>query len=80
VTKKKNNWRRRKNKTSQSLGETVNMINPLRSEYDYFLAPPFLAKKDDPGVLMTECAIGQRIFHKTFYDIGSGVNIMSRVT
>ena len=27
-----------------------------------------------------ECTIGQRIFHKTFYDIGSGVNIMSKVT
>jgi hypothetical protein len=29
---------------------------------------------------MIECTIGQRIFHNTFYDIGSGVNIMSKVT
>ena len=29
---------------------------------------------------MIECTIGQRIFHKTFYDIRSGVNIMSKVT
>ena len=29
---------------------------------------------------MIECTIGKRIFHKTFYDIGSGVNIMSKVT
>jgi hypothetical protein len=29
---------------------------------------------------MIECAIGQKIFHKTFYDIGSGVNLMSKVT
>jgi hypothetical protein len=56
------------------------MINTLRSEYDHLLASPFLAKKDDPGVPMIECTIGQRIFHKTFCDIGSGVNIMSKVT
>ena len=56
------------------------MINTLRSEYGHLLASPFLAKKDDPGVPMIECTIGQRIFHKTFCDIGSGVNIMSKVT
>ena len=55
------------------------MINTLRSEYDHLLASPFLAKKDDLGVPTIECTIGQRIFHKTFYDIGSGVNIMSKV-
>ena len=80
VTKKKNNRRRRKNKARQPLEETVNMINTLRSEYDHLLASPFLAKKDDLGVPMIECTIGQRIFHKTFCDIGSGVNIMSKVT
>ena len=56
------------------------MINTLRSEYDQLLASPFLAKKDDLGVPMIECTIDQRIFHKTFHDIGSGVNIMSKVT
>ena len=56
------------------------MINTLRSEYDHLLASPFLAKKDDPDVPMIECTIGQRIFHNTFYDIGSGVNITSKVT
>jgi hypothetical protein len=60
--------------------ETVNMINTIRSEYDHLLAPPFLAKKVDPGVPMIECTIRQRIFHNTFCDIGSGVNIMSKVT
>ena len=55
------------------------MINTLRSKYDHLLASPFLAKKDDPGVPMIECTIGQRIF-KTFRNIGSGVNIMSKVT
>ena len=58
----------------------VNMINTLRSEYDHLLTSPFLAKKDDPGVPTIECTIRQRIFHKTFCDIGSGVNIMSKVT
>ena len=55
------------------------MINPLRSEYDHLLASPFLAKKDDPCVLMIKCTIGQGIFHKTLCDIGLGVNIMSKV-
>jgi hypothetical protein len=79
VTKKKNNWRR-KNKTSQPHEEIVNMINTLRSEYNHLIASPFLAKKDDPSVPTIEYNIGQRIFHKTFCDIGSGVNIMSKVT
>ena len=55
------------------------MINKLRSEYDYLLASPFLTKKGDPGIPTIECTIGQRIFHNTFCDIGSGVNIMSKV-
>ena len=55
------------------------MINTLRSEYDHLLVLSFLAKKDDLGIPMIECTIGQRIFHKTFCDIGSGVNIMSKV-
>jgi hypothetical protein len=80
VTKKKNNRRRRKNKASQSPEETVNIINTFRSEYDHLLAPPFLAKKDDPGIPTIKCIIGQRIFHMTFCDIGSCVNIMSKVT
>jgi hypothetical protein len=29
---------------------------------------------------MIECTIGQKIFHKTFCDVGSGINIMSKVT
>jgi hypothetical protein len=80
VVTKKNNQRRRKNKARQSPEETDNMINMIRSDYNHLLAPPFLAKKDDPGVPTIECTIRQRIFHKTFYDIGSGVNIMSKVT
>ena len=80
MTKTKNNRRRRKNKTSQPQEETVNMINTFWSEYDHLLASPFLAKKDDPGVSTIECTNGKRIFHKTVCDIGSGVNIMSKVT
>ena len=79
VTKKKDN-RRRKNKVRQPQEESVNMINTLRSEYDHLLASPFLAKKYDPGVPTIECTIGQRIFHKTFCDIGLGVNKISKAT
>jgi hypothetical protein len=58
VTKKKKNRRRRKNKTNQSPEETINIFNTIQSEYDHLLAPPFLAKKDDPGIPMIECTIG----------------------
>ena len=80
VSKKKNNQRRRKNKARQPQEESVNMINTLRSEYDHLLTSPFLAKKNDPGVPTIECTIGQRIFHKTFFGIRLGVNIISKVT
>jgi hypothetical protein len=56
------------------------MINTLRSEYDHLLASPFLTKKEDLGIPTIVCTIGQRIFHNTFCNIGSGVNIMSKVT
>ena len=56
------------------------MINTLRSEYNHLLTSPFLAKKDDLGVPTIEYTIGKRIFHKTFCDIGLGVNIISKVT
>jgi hypothetical protein len=55
------------------------MINIIQSEYEGLLTPPFLTKKDDPRVPIIECLINQNVFHKTFYDIGSGVNIMSKV-
>jgi hypothetical protein len=58
VTKKKKNRRRRKNKTSQSPEEIIDMINTIWSEYDHLHAPPFLEKKDDPGIPMIECTIG----------------------
>jgi hypothetical protein len=80
VTKKKKNKRRRMNKTSQSPKDTINIINTIRSEYDKLLAPPFLAKKDDLGVLIIKCTIGKKIFHNTFCNVGSDVNIMSKVT
>jgi hypothetical protein len=77
--KKKNPRSWRKNKASQAQEETIKMINTIQSEYEGLLTP-FLAKKDDPRVPTIECLINQKVFHKTFYDIGSGVNIMSKVT
>jgi hypothetical protein len=56
------------------------MINTIQSEYEGLLTPPFLAKKDDLRVPIIECLIIQKVFHKTFCDIGSSVNIMSKVT
>jgi hypothetical protein len=81
IKKKKKNPRSwTENKASQAQEETVKMINTIQSEYEGLLTPPFLAKKDDPGVPTIECLINQKVFHKTFCDSGSGVNIMSKVT
>jgi hypothetical protein len=71
---------RRRNKTKQSLVESVKMINIVHMEYDPLLVSSYLLKQDDPGVPTIECTINQRIFHKTFYDTGSGVTIMAKVT
>jgi hypothetical protein len=78
--KKKNNRNRRRNKFSQVPEETIKMINAINVESDHLLTPPFLVKKDDPGVQTIECTINQKIFRNTFCDIGSGANIMSKVT
>jgi hypothetical protein len=56
------------------------MINTIQSKYEGLLTPLFLAKKDDPVVPTIECLINQKVFYKTFCDIRSGVNIMSKVT
>jgi hypothetical protein len=78
--KKKNNRNRRRNKLSQVPEETIKLINAVNAESDHLLAPSFLVKKDDPRVPTIECTINQKIFHNTFCDIGSGANIMSKVT
>jgi hypothetical protein len=78
--KKKNNRNWRRNKLNQVPEETIKMINAVNAESDHLLAPPFLVKKDDPGVPTIECIINQKIFHNTFCDIGSGANIMSKIT
>jgi hypothetical protein len=78
--KKKNNKNQRRNKLRQVPEQTIKMINAVNAESDHLLAPPFLVKKDDPRVPTIECTINQKIFHNTFYDIGSGANKMSKVT
>jgi hypothetical protein len=78
--KKKNNRNWRRNKLNQVPEETIKMINAVNAESNHLLAPPFLDKKDDPGVPTIECKINHKIFRNTFCDIGSGANIMSKVT
>jgi hypothetical protein len=78
--KKKNNRNQRRNKLRQVSEETIKMINAVNAKSDDLLSPSFLVKKDDPGVPTIECTINQKIFRNTFCDIGSGANIMSKVT
>jgi hypothetical protein len=77
VPKKKNSRNYRKTKLSKIPKETVKMINTIRIEYDHLLTLPFLVK--NPSVPTIDCTINQKIFHKTFCDMRSGVNIMSKV-
>jgi hypothetical protein len=77
-TKKKTT--QRKSKARQSHTEAVRMINSVCAKYDHLLASPHLPKLDDPGVPTIDCTINQKIFYKTFYDTGSSVNIMAKVT
>jgi hypothetical protein len=56
------------------------MINAVHREHDHQLKPPYLIKKDDPGVLTIECTINRSSFHKVVCDTGSSVNIMAKVT
>ena len=48
--------------------------------YGYLLNSPFITKKGDPGHPMIECSIGPQVFHNAFCDLGSGVNIVSKIT
>jgi hypothetical protein len=78
--KKKNNGNWRRNKLNQVPKEIIKMINAVNAESNHLLAPPFLVKKDDSRVPTIECTINRKIFRNTFCDIGSGANIMSKVT
>jgi hypothetical protein len=69
---------RRRNNTKKSLAKAVKMINTFHTEYDHLLVLPYLLKHDDLGIPMIKCTINKIIFHKTFYDTGSGVNIWPR--
>jgi hypothetical protein len=53
---------------------------PVQSNWSYLLDSPFITKKDDPGLPTITCEIGPQIFHNAFCDLGSGVNIMAKVT
>jgi hypothetical protein len=66
--------------------EFVNMINtrfgkfPLWYDCSCYVDSPFITKRGDSGLPMIECSIGPKVFHNVFCDLGSGVNIMSKVT
>ena len=51
----------------------------VRSNWGYLLDPPFITKKDDPDMPTITCEIRPQLFHNVFCDLGSSVNIMSKV-
>jgi len=69
----------------ENLLESINIVStrygkPLvHSNWGYLLDPPFITKKDDPGMSTITCKIGPQHFHNIFCDLGSSVNIMSKV-
>jgi len=56
------------------------MVTAVHGGQDHRLKSTFLTKKDDPGMPGIYCSINGYNFYKTFYDTGSGVNIMAAVT
>jgi hypothetical protein len=79
-TPNKNNNKKGKNKAKQPVQEPVLMINTIEPPIDLVFPPSHLEKKEDPRVSTIDCMIEGSTFYKTFYDIGSSVNIMSMVT
>jgi hypothetical protein len=79
--KKKNRRNKNKNKNKKpQQTETVRMVTTVHREHDHQLKSLHLIKKDDPGVPTIECMINRSSFQKVVRDIGSGVNIMAKVT
>ena len=70
----------------EDLVESVNLVTtkygkpPLQSNWGYLLDHPFITKKKDPGHPTIKCSIRPQTFHNAFCDLGSGINIMSKVT
>jgi flagellar biosynthesis GTPase FlhF len=56
------------------------MVNTIDSKLDHLLPSPYLTKLGDLGVPIIDCMIEGSTFYKTFYDISSSTNIMSKVT
>jgi hypothetical protein len=73
---KKNKTKTKKTKKT----ETIRMFTAVHMEHDHLLKSPHLIKKDDPGVLTIQCSINRSSFNKAVCDIGSGINIMAKVT
>jgi hypothetical protein len=79
--KKKNNRRNKnKNKNKKPQTETVRMVTVVHRERDHQLKSSHLIKRDDPDIPTIECTINRSSFQKVVYNIGSGVNIMAKVT
>ena len=65
--------------------ESVKMVlmrfgKPLcQKNHDYFVNPPFVTKKEDPGRPTITCSIGTHVFHNAFCNLGASINVMSKV-
>ena len=47
--------------------------------HNYFIDPPFVTKKEDPGRPTITCSIGPHVFYNAFCDLGASINVMSKV-
>ena len=50
-----------------------------RDNHDYFVDPPFITKKEDPGRPMITCSIDPHVLHNAFCELGASINVMSKV-
>jgi hypothetical protein len=66
--------------------ESVNMVSTTKAKrryqkrQGYFVDPPFITKKGDPGRPTITCAIGPHVITNAYCDLGASINVMSKVT
>jgi hypothetical protein len=78
--KRRDRRRNKKNNRPQPHVKEVLMINTIQSENKNMFPSPLLRKIEDPGVPSIHCSINQWNFQRVVCDMGSGINLMSKVT
>jgi hypothetical protein len=61
------------------------MVSTTKAKYryqkrqGYFVDPPFITMKGDPGRSIITCVIGPHVITNAYCDLGASINVMSKV-